>query len=191
MNWRKILSMFLVAVVAVSVVAIAVSNGNVAAQTPTPTQQPKDPQAQAANAAARLEKLYQAELKMVDNQATNFGKVTDLTSKVNALIAKAKANGKDTSVLEAGLTQFTAKTSDAQKIHDGAASLLQAHVGFDANGKVVDRAAARDTLQNGRSQLQDARQLVGQAIKDFRQTVKTWRDANQAAKPATKATPGI
>ncbi len=180
MNWRKTISIVLMAVVAVGVVAFALP-GVVSAQAPQPTTTPPAaaPQANGANVDARLEKLYQAELKMLDNQSKIFTRVSNLTATANNLIAQAKANGKDVSALEAGLATFTTQVGDAQKIHDQAAALIQAHVGFDANGKVTDRMAARDTVQNGRDLLRDVRQAVAKAIQNFHKTIRDWRQAQK------------
>jgi hypothetical protein len=192
MNGRKFLAVLLGVVLVAGVLVFAIPNSIVAAQTPTPqspsTQPKKDPQAQAAAAAAKLEKAYQAELSSADKQGSNFDKLDKLSGKVSDLIAKAKANGKDTSALEAGMAKFNTRASDARKIHDGAVSILKTHAGFDANGKVTDRLAARDTVQNVHNQLQDARQAMARAIKDFRQVVKDWRDANKPVKPAATPT---
>ena len=177
MNFRKFLPISLLAAFILGMVALAFPGGTVAAQAPTPPV--KDPQAQLARINARLEKLFQAEQKMLDKQAENLDKLDKLTTRVADLIAKAKANGKNTSALEAAMAAFKSKEADARTKHLKAAELIKAHAGFDANGKVTDRAQARDTVKNGHDLLREARQTIVEAAKDFREAVKSWRDANK------------
>ncbi len=176
MNFRKFLPISLLVALILGVVVLAFPGGIAAAQAPTPPV--KDPQAQIARINARLEKLFQGEQKMLDKQAQNLDKLDQLTTRVADLIAKAKANGKDTAALEAALTTFKGKQADARTQHSAAADLIKAHGGFDANGKVTDRAQAKDTVSSGHNLLQDARQTIVQAAKDFRDAVKSWRSAN-------------
>jgi hypothetical protein len=178
MNLRKFLSMSLLAALLVGAIAFAFPGSSVAAQAPTP--QPKDPAAKASQVGARLEKAYQAAQKMLDQQAQRFERADAYISKAEALIAKAKANGKDTTVLDEALAQIKTKEADAKKLHEDAANILKNHAGFDANGKVTDRAAAKETLQSASEPAKEAHQFFGDAWKALKDAVKSWRQANPA-----------
>jgi ElaB/YqjD/DUF883 family membrane-anchored ribosome-binding protein len=182
MNFRKIMTMGILAVLLVGLVALAFPVGSVFADTPTPQPQ-KDPQALAGRINARLEKAFRELQKMVDNQARHMQRADDFIARAETLIGKAKANGKDTSALEAAVAAFKAKESDFKKLNSAAADILKTHAGFDANGKVVNRDQARQTLQDGREKMSSARELFTNALKKLHEAFKTWRQANPPQKP--------
>jgi DNA repair ATPase RecN len=88
-----------------------------------------------------------------------------------------KAAGKDTSTLEAALAQFQKNIGLAKQKHETAAALLKAHAGFNANGQVTDRPAARETLKDTHAALSEARKLIAEALKAVKEAVKEFRQA--------------
>jgi uncharacterized phage infection (PIP) family protein YhgE len=115
----------------------------------------------------------------LDTQAANLQRANDGGAKVQEWIDKLKAEGKDTSALEAALSTFHTQMASAQAAHDAAASTLANPAGFDSNGKVVDEALAKQTLDSARASLKQAHDLLVQAVRDLHQAVKDYRAANK------------
>ncbi len=178
MNRKKFLAMSLTAVLLVSVIAFAFPSGNAAAQSPTP--QPNDPQSKLNIIDARLQRMLRLEKATLARMRRNFERLDRFITRVDALIIKAKNNGKDVAALEAAVAEFQARESEARVVLDSATSLLAAHPGFDANGKVTDRETARKTLEEGHKQFKEIRSTIGEAAKDLHEAVKAWREANPA-----------
>jgi len=177
MNIRKSIGMGILTVLLVGMMAFVLPSGSVAAQAPTPPTQ-KDPLAQEARINARLEKAFAALQKMVEKQAQHLERAEAFVGKAEGWISKAKANGKDTAALEAAVTAFKSKEAEAKKLNGTAANIVKTHAGFDANGKVVNRDQARQTLQDGNQPLKEARGVFGEALKNLHETFKAWREAN-------------
>ena len=79
---------------------------------------------------ARLERLYQRELRLLDRQAARLERIDDLTVRAQQLIDRLKENGVNTQVLEEALADFKAALPAARSAHDRARAILEAHVGF-------------------------------------------------------------
>ncbi len=134
---------------------------------------------------AVLEKGLAAEQKWLAEQAANLTAKEQLITKAQDLINKAQGNGRDVGALQKALDEFKTQIAGAQTSHDQAASLLAEHTGFDANGKVTDASAARQTLKDARQSLSDAHNTIRQAAAYLREAIRDWRTAN----PVVKATP--
>ncbi len=180
MNIRKGLTSGFLVFLLVGLLAFAFPGGSALAQAPTP-QPKKDPQVQGARMNVRLEKAFQALQKLVEKQSQNIRRADAFIGKVEGLIGKAKANGKDTRALEAAVTEFKSKRAEAAQLNSAAANILKTHAGFDANGKVTNPEQAKETLKNGREQVKDAREVFTGALKQLRDAFKTWRSANPPA----------
>ncbi|MBL8056831.1 MAG: hypothetical protein JNK29_09040 [Anaerolineales bacterium] len=150
------------------------------AQTPAPP-------AGDARHAERLERLLERELNWLEGQTNHLAKAGEAVTRTQAFIDKAKAEGKDTSGLEAALAAFQTQLAEAQAAHAQAQALLDAKAGFDADGKVTDPAAARQTVAEAGQALRRAHFTLRQAEIDLRQAVREFRRANRPAPPATPA----
>jgi len=175
MNLKKILSIGLLAALLVGATALAFPGGVASAQSSTP--QPKDPQARVNLINIRLERMLQLEKATLERMMRHFERLDQFITRVDTLINRAKANGKDVSVLEAALAEFQARESDAKLILSKVTDLLAAHPGFNTNGKVTDRVMARKTLDDGHMQFQDIRSTIVEAAKNLREAIKAWREA--------------
>jgi hypothetical protein len=100
--------------------------------------------------------------------------------KLQKLIDKAKAKGKDTAALETALAVYRTALTGAQADHDNAAAILSGHAGFDDAGKVTDAKAAKQTLESGRKALNDAHVKLAQAVTNLHAAINDWRNANPA-----------
>ena len=151
-----------------------------AAPAQTPTQTPNNggggaqssaPVDAQARGIARLEKLYQAELKTLDRQ----GKWVDRTEKIIAWVNKAidrfLGKGKNVDPLRAALDKFKAGVDQSKAKHDSAAAILALHKGFGEDGKVTDRALALDTVKTAGQDLREAARTYRQAFVALRKSV--------------------
>lgn len=69
---------------------------------------------------------------------------------VNAVIVELRAKGNDTALLEKGLANFRYRISSIRGEWDKAGVLLKEHKGFDADGQVIDKDMARQTIYDVR-----------------------------------------
>lgn len=148
------------------------------AQTPPPPAGADGAQ-EAARHQERLERLLQRELDWLEGQTNHLARAGEAVARTQEFIDKAKAEGKDTSGLEAALEAFRAGLAEAQAAHDQAQAGLEARAGFDAAGKVTDPQAARQTVAEAGQALRRAHFTLRQAEIDLRQAVREFRRANR------------
>jgi hypothetical protein len=127
---------------------------------------------------ARQQAIYQREGNRLDNAST-------LITNVQALIDKAKGKGWDTPSVQAALNAFAAVIPAAQAAHAPGAAIIASHAGFDAAGKVTDRAAALQTTKSLAKVLKDTRTAMNSTGKALRQAIRALRDAH----PRSNTTP--
>ncbi len=173
MWFRKTLLVGLVA--ALGLVSVPLANayalGTLDPGTPTAPSQTISPTDRLQQIFSREQVIYGKLGKLFDNANTRISKLQDL-------INKAKANGKDVTALQSALDAFSSAVTQAQSIYNDAQSLINSHPGFDASGNVVDRATALQTVKDLHSKLKDIRQTVISPLKALRQAIKTYREAN-------------
>lgn len=136
----------------------------------------------------RLTLMYKKLQRWLDLQAKHLERAGAGTAKVQQLIDRAKAEGKDTSALEAALAAFRASLADAQAKHDEAANILRTHAGFDDNGQVTDKELAKRTLESAGQALKEAHQILRDAEHALKVAIREWRQANRPNRQPT-ATP--
>jgi len=135
---------------------------------------------------ARLEKVWAREQAIFQRQDNRLAKADEFFARVQAGIDKATAKGYDASAIQAALDALEAAVETAKPIHANAASIIAAHAGFDASGKVTDRAQARETAKLLGQSLKDYRSTVGDPFKALQEAVKAFREAHKPAQaPAT------
>ena len=98
-----------------------------------------------------------------------------------ALIEKAAQKGWDTSAVQAALDAFSAVIPAAQTAHDRGTAIVNGHAGFDANGKVTDRATAIATTKALAQVLKDTRTAMDGTGRALRQAVRAFRQAHRNA----------
>ncbi len=139
--------------------------------TPTAPSQATTPTDRLQRAFSREQGIYSKLGKLFDNADSRISKLQDL-------INRAKANGKDVSDLQSALDAFTSALKQAQSIYNDAQSLINSHPGFDASGNVTDPTTALQTVKDLGSKLRDIRQTVVPPFKALRDAIKAYRDAN-------------
>jgi len=164
--------------VALFVSSLAFATAPVFAQSSGPTPQDRVEKRDSALEAA-LVRLNDWNTK----QAINLREAATAGDRLQERIDQAKQNGKDVSGLESALAAYRGLLSNAQSSHDAAAAILVTHAGFDANGKVTDSAAARQTVLDARKNLMDAHVTLVKAVADLRAEIRAWRNANLPVNP--------
>jgi hypothetical protein len=134
---------------------------------------------------ALLERALEREVDWLARQGDNLAKAEAGADKLAELIEKAKANGVDTSELEAALAHFKGQVARAHHSHDEAAAILDAYAGFNGGGKVTDAAQALETVKSAGSALREAAQVMTGAAKDLRAAVRAWREDHPRPQPVT------
>ena len=132
---------------------------------------------------ALLEKVWAREQAIYQRQDDRLAKADEFFAKVQSGIDKATAKGYDASGIRAALDALKAAVETARPIHQIAASIIASHDGFDATGKVTDRAQARETVKLLGQSLKDYRSTVGDPFKALREAVKAFREAHKPVNP--------
>src|SRR5512133_290397 len=86
------------------------------------------PQTQITN--DRLELVWARELRVYNR----MGHFDELIAKVQRLIDRAKANGKDVAAVQAALDAFATQWKAAKPTYESIKGIVNSHQGFDANG---------------------------------------------------------
>lgn len=130
----------------------------------------------------QLEKAWAKQLKIYGMLGKAFEDTDAQFAKAQELIDKATANGKDASAVQSALNAFKAAVEKSRSIYDSLKSLITAHTGFDANGKVTDATQAKATVQSVRAKMQELKTSMDGTGKALREAIKAFRDANKPAK---------
>jgi hypothetical protein len=132
----------------------------------------------------KLEELWAKQLKVHERLGKMFGAEGDARiAKIQSLIDKAKANGKDVSAVQTALDNFKSAVKTAKPIYESTNGIVNSHQGFDANGKVTDAEKAKSTLKEMRAKGQEIKSALGGTGKALMDALKAFKDAN---KPADK-----
>jgi len=127
----------------------------------------------------RLEQIWARAQTVFYLQGDRLAKADDFLAKAQSLIDKASQKGWDTSTVQAALNAFAAVIPTAQAAHDPGAAIKTSHNGFDADGKVTDRAAAIETVKSLGQVLKDTRAAMNGTGQALREAVKAFRNAHR------------
>ena len=118
---------------------------------------------------------FQREQNWLELEQIHITQAGQVISKGQALLDKAQSKGVDVADLSAALAAFTTEAANARTTHDQAAAILNARNGFDANGNVVDRQAAHQTVLDALTPLRQTHLTLAKAVLDLRIALQTWR----------------
>jgi chromosome segregation ATPase len=141
---------------------------------------PAKPVADKANAA--LSRRYKEEQQRLKLQDARLNRAAEYAAKVDSIIAKLKAKGKDTAALEQAVAAFRAGIAQARAEWQAASDTLSTHSGFDADGKVSDADQARATLKSAHEHMQSAHTIARGAYKSLHEAIVAYRKANREVK---------
>ena len=127
----------------------------------------------------RLERVWAHQLRIYER----MGRTDEFIEKVQRLIDRAKANGKDVSAVQAALDAFKAAVKDAQPIYESVKGLINSHQGFDTNGKVTDPEKAAETVKAMHEKFKEIRDAMNGTGKALHEAIKAFREANPRPQP--------
>ncbi|MBV6451518.1 MAG: hypothetical protein MHPDNHAH_02262 [Anaerolineales bacterium] len=123
----------------------------------------------------RLERIWARQRRLYEN----LGKTEKFVAKVQKLIDHAAQNNKDVSAVQAALDAFEdAALNDAKPIYESAQEIIDAHAGFDANGKVTDPEQAKETVHALGEKMKAIKDAMGGTGKALREALQAFREAN-------------
>jgi len=122
----------------------------------------------------KLERVWARQLRAYER----MGKTDEFVAKVQQLLDRATANGKDISAIQSALDAFVDATKDAKPIYESANGIINSHQGFDANGKVTDPAQAKETIKAMHEKMQEIRTAMDGTGKALHEAIKAFRQAN-------------
>lgn len=134
--------------------------------------------------AEQLEKVWARQLKIYERTGRAFEDPAAHIEKLQARIDKAAEKGKDVSALQSALDAYEAALLASKPAYDALGEIIDAHTGFDADGKVTDEEQARATVKEVREGMKGVKDSMGGTFKALREALKAFREAN---KPADKS----
>ena len=127
---------------------------------------------------SRLENLWSRQQATYRRQTDRLSNASTFIAKVQALIEKANGKGWNTSAVQAALNTLSAVIPAVRAAHAPGAAIIASHAGFDASGKVTDRATAIATAKLLAQVLKDTRTAMNGTLKALHDAVKAFRQAH-------------
>jgi hypothetical protein len=127
----------------------------------------------------KLEQIWARELSMYEKLGKAFSDTDSHVAKFQEMIDRASANGKDVTALQAALDAYESALNNARPTYNSLASIINAHSGFDANGKVTDEELAKATVREVGETMKEIKSAMGGTFKALRDAAKAFRDANR------------
>ncbi len=122
----------------------------------------------------KLEKAWARQLVAYER----MGKTEAFIEKVQSLLDRASANGKDVSAVQSALDAFKVSVKDAKPIYESMKGIVESHQGFDASGKVTDPEKAKATVLAMHEKLQAIKTAMNGTGKALHEAIKAFREAN-------------
>lgn len=169
---KTILVALIAALGLISLSAFSVSAAGLSAPTALAQQQ-----TQLTN--ERLEQIWARQLRRYER----MGRADEFIERVQKLIDRAEANGKDASAVQAALDAFAAAVKEAHPVYESMKGIVNSHQGFDDNGKVTDPAKAKETVQSMHEKFQEIKTIMNGTGRDLREAIKAFREANPRPQP--------
>lgn len=171
---KKVFSKVLMAVLAAALVVAALPVASVFAQD-------EQPPAQGKVTDEKLEQIWARIIKGYGRIGKGFEDPDAHIAKIQAMIDKAAEKGKDVSALQAALDAYADALLASKPAYDALGEIINAHAGFDENGKVTNSEQAQATIKEARAGMQALKDSMGGTFKALREAVKSFREANKPA----------
>ena len=170
---KKILSKIMMAVLAITITfaALPVTQAYAADEQPPAEELTSE----------QLEKVWARQLKIYERTGKAFEDPSAHIEKIQNLIDKAAEKGKDVSSLQAALDAYEDALLASKPEYDALGEIIDAHNGFDAEGKVTDEEQARATVAEVRDGMKAVKDSMGGTFKALREAIKAFRESNKPA----------
>jgi len=165
----------------VSIAQAAVDDRPLPERTPVPYRETLIPVRETLSALPTpndeyIENLLLREKLALSNQQIRLELSHTVMETTQAYIDRQKSDGKDTTTLENALAAFNQAVLESEEYNATAANLLASPAGFDANGQVIDREMARQTIRAAGQSLRQAHLAITSGTLDLRLAVQTYRN---------------
>jgi hypothetical protein len=134
-----------------------------------PTPEPRGPVTN-----ERLEQVWARQLTAYHR----LGKLDQFIERIQKLIDRASANGKDVSAVQAALDAFAEAWKDARPTYESMNGIVNSHQGFDDSGKVTDPEKAKETVRKMHDKFKEIRTTLDGTARELRDAIKAFRQAN-------------
>lgn len=131
----------------------------------------------------KLEQAWARQLKAYEKIGKGFEDTDAQIAKFQERIDEASEKGKDVTALQAALHAFESALMSGKPVYDSISVIVNAHQGFDANGKVTDVELAKSTVGEMREKMQELKSAMNGTGKALREALKAFREANKPDKP--------
>ena len=167
------------AIAALPVASVFAAGSNDPSMPPPAPGTPSNP----AVVKARLEFAFARQQYNVQRIGLAIDNSDILFTRTQALIDKAKENGKDVSGVQTAFDAYKIAFENGKPLYAQAKLIVIAHSGFDANGRVTDTEKAKATVKSLVDILKQHRDTVGKAFKALQVAIKAFRQANPLPTP--------
>ena len=174
--FKKTLLIALVAALAVA--SLPLVNASAAGNTLTNAYDPPPLQPKGQVSNERLERVWARQLRVYESLGNGYDRSDAFVERVQGLIDKAGANGKDVSAVQAALDAFEAAMKDAHLVYESAKGIVNSHQGFGDDGKVTDIEKAKETVKAMGEKLEEIKDAMGGTGKALREAIRAFREAN-------------
>jgi hypothetical protein len=162
-----------------TVAALPFASASAAGDTLTNMYDPSVPAAGARNIPdEQLERIWARQLRIYQRIGHGFEHDDVFIARVQGLIDRAEANGKDVSGVQAALDGFEAALREARPVYESTRGIVNSHQGFDNNGKVTDARKAQETVDAMRGKLKEIKDAMGGTGRALRESIRAFREAN-------------
>jgi len=120
-----------------------------------------------------------------ERQGNRLERAEFFSTQIQDRLDSAIQNGKDVSSIQAALDVFKQANADALVIHQGGETIINAHSGFDVDGKIVDRPVAVKSVESLSDVLRETRDAMRNPFRLLRDAFQAFREANRPAKSTT------
>lgn len=125
----------------------------------------------------RLERVWARMQRIYERQGNRLDRADIFIERIQDLIDRLEENEVDITALQAALNSFEDALKEAHPIYESVMGIINAHQGFDANGKVTDHEKAIETVKDLGEKIKEVREIVGEPGKALREALKAFRDA--------------
>lgn len=119
--------------------------------------------------------------------SNRLGKTDQFFERVQKLIDRAGANGKDVSAVQTALDAFVGVWKDAEPIYASMNGIVNSHQGFDDDVSVTDSEKAREAVREMRAKFSEIRDTLDGSGRALRDAIKAFREAKTLTAKYTKA----
>ncbi len=130
----------------------------------------------------RLERTWMRQLRIYERIGRGFSQEEAFVERVQLLIDRAEANGKDASAVQTALNAFKTALKDAHPLYESTRGIVNSHQGFDSAGKVTDPQKARETVDTMRAKLKEIETAMDGTGRALREAIRAFREANPPMK---------